>query len=81
MTGTFQLGRKGSDDRVTLSLGPDFAGILNVGLYFTHGANISYRVSSDAVVAAPGVVPLPATGLLLLTALGGAAAVARRRRA
>jgi hypothetical protein len=79
--GNFQLGYWDRDDRVTLSLGPDFAGILNVGLYFTHGANISYRVSTDAVVAAPGVVPLPATGLLLLTALGGAAAVARRRRA
>jgi hypothetical protein len=77
--GNFQLGYWDRDDRVTLSLGPDFAGILNVGLYFTHGANISYRVSTDAVVAAPGVVPLPATGLLLLTALGGA--VARRRRA
>jgi hypothetical protein len=80
-TGTFQLGKQKPTDRVTLSLGPDFAGILHVGLYFTHGANMSYRVSSDAVAAAPGVVPLPATGLLLLTALGGAAAVARRRRA
>jgi hypothetical protein len=79
-TGTFQLGKQKPTDQVTLSLGPDFAGILHVGLYFTHGANMSYRVSSDAVAAAPGVVPLPATGLLLLTALGGAAAVARRRK-
>jgi hypothetical protein len=78
--GNFQLGYWDRDDRVTITLGPDFAGLLNVGLYFTHGANISYRVSSDAVVPAPGVVPLPATGLLLLTALGGAAVAARRRR-
>jgi hypothetical protein len=79
--GTFQLGYWDRDDRVTLSLGPNFAGTLHVGLYFTHGANISYRVSSDAAVPAPSVVPLPATGLLLLTALGGAALAARRRRA
>jgi hypothetical protein len=80
-TGNFQLGRQKPTDRVTLALGPDFAGILHVGLYFTHGARMSYRVSTDAVAEAPGVVPLPATGVLLLTALGGAAAVARRRRA
>jgi hypothetical protein len=79
-TGMFQLGRQKPSDQVTLALGPDFAGILNVGLYFTHGANISYRVSSDAVAEAPGVVPLPATGLLLLSAVGGAALAARRRR-
>jgi hypothetical protein len=79
-SGTFQLNRQKPTDRVTLALGPDFAGTLHVGLYFTHGANISYRVSTNAAVPAPGVVPLPATGLLLLTALGGAAFAARRRR-
>ncbi len=79
--GTFQLGYWQPTDKVTLMLGPDFAGTLHVGLYFTHGSNISYRVSSDAAVEAPGVVPLPATGFLLLTALGGAALAVRRRRA
>jgi hypothetical protein len=79
--GVFQLGYRERDDQVTLALGPDFAGTLHVGLYFTHGANISYRVSSDAALPAPGVVPLPATGLLLLTALGGTALATRRRRA
>jgi hypothetical protein len=79
--GIFQLNHGKTTDKVTLTLGPAFAGTLNVGLYFTHGANISYRVSSDAAVPAPGVVPLPATGLLLLTALGGGAVAACRRRA
>lgn len=77
----FQLYRWKTSDTVTLDLGPAFAGKLYVGLYFTHGRGYSYRVSSNAAVPAPSVVPLPATGLLLLTALGGAALAARRRRA
>lgn len=69
-----------------LALGDGFSGgDLHLALYFTHGA-LSYRIDapsnarmaagSDGGVAA--VVPLPASGLLLLAAAGALAAFRRR---
>lgn len=77
--GSFHLGHGQPGFSRTLTLGQAFEGTLHVGLYFTYGSGIGYSVSTDAAV--PGVVPSPAAGLMLLSALGLAGFVARRRRA
>ncbi len=65
---------------VTINLGDDFGGFLNLGLYGTHPSPVRYNITSSAWAVAP--VPLPAGLGLLLAALGtlGAGAALRRRK-
>jgi hypothetical protein len=67
---------------VTLSFDLDksFTGTLYMGLYFTHGADLQYNVSTDASYEDAPVVPLPGAGILKLTGLAGAGALQWRRR-
>ncbi|MFA5539302.1 MAG: VPLPA-CTERM sorting domain-containing protein, partial [Gemmobacter sp.] len=71
----------GTPITLTLKLGEDFAGFLNIGLYGTnnHPLNYTIGVPSNALPT-PAPVPLPAGMLLLGTALGGLGFAARRRR-
>jgi hypothetical protein len=80
--GTFGTGFWAPTATVQLPLGEAFAGPLYVGLYFTHGSDLAYAISTDAAaVSPPSVVPLPGAGLMLLSALVGAGVIAARRRA
>ncbi|OSP54234.1 hypothetical protein BV911_13870 [Pseudoruegeria sp. SK021] len=69
---------------LVLNLDESFAGVLNLGLYFTHGA-LNYNISAQGNAGlpfpedTPAPVPLPATALLLGSVLGLGATVARKR--
>ncbi len=64
------------------------AGYLQAAMNWTGGSSwdLTYLESTDAsrrqnlVTAAPSPVPLPATGIMLLAAIGGLAAVRKKRR-
>lgn len=64
----------------TLTLGPAFSGPLYVALNFTFGNNLGYAISVPSNTAPPAAVPVPGAGLLLASALGLGALVARQRR-
>jgi hypothetical protein len=80
--GSFQLGRWTPEAALELLLGDDFAGTLYLGIYFTHGRDVSWSLSAPGPVRAaePGegaaVVPLNAAagysfaGFSMLAALG-----------
>lgn len=67
-------------DLLQIVLGDDFAGPLYVALYFTYGKDIAYSVTTDGLAEMPPAVPLPGAGLLMGTALAGAAVAGLRRR-
>jgi len=50
--GSFEIRRHQRTDTKTVRLGAGFGGTLFVGLYFTHGPEISYSVSTDAIFPA-----------------------------
>jgi hypothetical protein len=78
--GSFQLDRWTPDGAIDLILGDDFAGTLYLGIYVTHGRDVSWSLSapSAAPVAAADVAVVPlhagagyfAAGLSMLAALG-----------
>jgi hypothetical protein len=81
--GTFQLSRWTPEQALELVLGPDFAGVLHLGIYFTHGRDVAWTVSLPSAPASvaedplgTSVVPLSAAagywlaGMSLLAALG-----------
>jgi hypothetical protein len=80
--GAFDVRFGDTTDLLRIVLGEDFAGSLYVGLYFTYGKDIAYSATTDAVAAqteVPPAVPLPGAGLLMGTALAGAALAGLRR--
>lgn len=81
--GTFQLSRWTPEQALELVLGPDFAGVLHLGIYFTHGRDVAWTLSLPSAPApvaedplGTSVVPLSAAagywlaGMSLLAALG-----------
>jgi hypothetical protein len=90
----FGNGRGGADDSVTISLGSATKTISNIAsaadvsgfwTFTTTGGNLSFKNAGGDNVGAVlssttlSAVPLPAGGLLLFAALGGAAALRRRK--
>ena len=80
--GSFQLSRWTPESALEIILGEDFQGPLQLGIYFTHGRDVSWSVAAGTALRsaqAPSVaaaVPLPASvayslgGLSMLAALG-----------
>jgi hypothetical protein len=78
--GAFDVRFGDTSDLLKIVLGEDFSGPLYVGLYFTYGKDIAYSVSTDAMATQPPAVPLPGAGVLMGTALAGAALAGLRRK-
>lgn len=74
---------RGGDFTYALNLGDDFAGVLYLGLYGTHGSlNYNIDVPGNAVAEPqPAPVPLPAGAALLPAGLAALALLRRRRKA
>jgi hypothetical protein len=80
--GSFQLGRWSPRGTLSLALGEEFSGPLYLGIYFTHGSDVTWSLSApgnaadNQLVDAPSSVPLPAAmwpmlgGMAVLAALG-----------
>ncbi len=76
-TGTSSFGAAGVEGVTEFSAGDTFSVLFNTAPDALNP--ISYTVSF--LTEAPAPVPVPAAGLLLLTALGGTAAMRRRKKA
>jgi hypothetical protein len=86
--GSFQLSRWTPERSLDLALGDDFAGTLYLGIYFTHGRDVSWSLSAPSralrAEEPAAVVPLGAAagyslaGFSMLAALGLRGGVQRR---
>ncbi len=78
--GIFKVLHRSPTDSITIEFDDSFTGTLYVGLYFTHGSDLQYSISTDASHEDAPVVPVPGAGVLMLSALAGAGALQWRRR-
>lgn len=80
--GTFQLGRWTPKHAFDLVLGDDFAGDLYLGIYFTHGRDVTWSLSTGVgskSASDVAVVPLPSAAALAFGGLSMLFVVGRRR--
>ncbi len=79
--GRIGIGYRNPSQTFDLTVDDSFSGNLYLGLYFTYGSGLSYSIYIPSNAEAYASVPLPAGGLLLMTALGGVGlSTARRNR-
>lgn len=71
--GSFQLSRWTPESALEIVLGEDFEGPLHLGIYVTHGRDVSWSLVTAAADTAPvgglPAVPLPASALFVLGGL------------
>ena len=68
--GSFQLSRWTPQSGLQIVLGEDFEGPLHLGIYFTHGRDVSWSLSAVTERAdSTTPIPLPASAMLVAGAL------------